>query len=269
MAPRTALVADIGGTNARFAIADLHTFALARFAAFPCARFPSPAAAIAAYLATIAERPPRAALAVAGPVVGDRVHLTNLAWTLTRDEIRTVSGADDVLLLNDFEALARALPLLTDGDLRQVGGQTPVPHAAKAVLGPGTGLGVAGLVRSVAGWIPVSGEGGHVAFPAQTADELAILDRLRRETSFASTERLVSGPGLAALHAILAGRTEPPLPAPEVTARALARTDPAASAALDLFVRWLGYFEGDVALMYGARGGVYLGGGIAPRIADP
>jgi glucokinase len=267
MAPRTALVADIGGTNARFAIADLDTLTLTHFAAFPCARFSSPAAVIAAYLATTAERPPLAAIAVAGPVAGDSVHLTNLAWDIAREGIRTATGAEDVLLLNDFEALARSLPLLTDRDLRQVGGEAPVPHATKAVLGPGTGLGVAGLVWSAAGWVPVAGEGGHVTFPAETAEELAILDRVRGGPSSVSMERLLSGSGLGRLHAILSDRAEPPLPASEVTARALAGTDPAARKALDLFVAWLGRFAGDLALVYGAQGGVYLGGGIAPRIA--
>jgi len=196
------------------------------------------------------------------------VHLTNLAWTITHEDIRAATGAKDVLLLNDFEALARSLPLLADHDLRQVGGQAPVRHATKAVLGPGTGLGVAGLAWSSAGWMPVAGEGGHVTFSAQTSEELAILERLRSGTSFVSTERLLSGPGLGMLHAILSDRAEPPLPAPAVTARALAGTDPAARKALDLFVAWLGRFAGDLALVYGARGGVCLGGGIAPGIAD-
>ena len=141
-----------------------------------------------------------------------------------------------------------------------------MPHATKAVLGPGTGLGVAGLVWSAAGWVPVAGEGGHVTFPAETTEEPAILDRVRSGTSSVSMERLLSGSGLGRLHAILSDRAEPPFPAPEVT-RALAGTDPAARKALDLFVAWLGRFAGDLALVYGAQGGVYLGGGIAPRIA--
>jgi glucokinase len=265
MSVRTALVADIGGTNARFAIANLDALALTDVGAFPCARFASPAAAIGTYLATSTERPPRAAFAVAGPVAGDRVQLTNLSWTLTCEDIRMATGAEDVLLLNDFEALARSLPFLNAADLHGIGGQAPVPHATKAVLGPGTGLGVAGLVWSAAGWVPVAGEGGHVTFPAETAEELAILDRVRSGTSSVSMERLLSGPGLGILHAILSDRAEPPLPAPEVTARA--GTDPAARKALDLFVAWLGRFAGDLALVYGAQGGVYLGGGIAPRIA--
>jgi glucokinase len=260
-----ALVADIGGTNARFALADPATGRLARVESAPCARFSGPEAALEAYLAALPQRPARAAIAVAGPVVGGAARLTNLGWRIGPETLRA-AGVPDARILNDFEALARALPDLGEGDLQRIGGGAPVPAAAKAALGPGTGLGIAALLPDEAGWRPVASEGGHATFPARAAGEVALLDRLFPDARV-SAERILSGPGLAAVYGALAGGSVAPATAPEVVARARAG-EAAAAEALDRFVVWLGRFAGDVALMFAARGGVYLGGGIAPRIAD-
>ena len=173
-------------------------------------------------------------------------------------------------MLNDFEALALSLPHLARAELHQIGGAAAEDHATKIVLGPGTGLGVAGLVWSGERWIAVPGEGGHTSLGAHDERELALLERLRKGRSHLSTERALSGPGLANLYqAIAASHGESPaeLQPNDVLVRALSGEDGIAVEALDVFITWLGRFAGDAALLFGARGGVYLGGGIAPKIA--
>jgi glucokinase len=269
--PQTALVADIGGTNARLAIADLATLKISGAASFRCAEFPSLEAVVATFLRGVPERPTAAAFAVAAPVVGDRVRLTNSPWSFAHDELRTAIGVETLILLNDFEALAHVLPHLRPADLHRIGGGEPVERAAKVVLGPGTGLGVASLAWSPAGWQALPGEGGHVAFAVEDATEFAMLERLLTGRERLSVERVVSGPGLTDVYRALAelqGRSAPPLPAAEVVKRAQAGDDPVAREALDRFATWLGRFAGDAALFMGARGGVYIGGGIAPRMLD-
>ena len=264
-----ALVADVGGTNARFGIADLDTLEVGRFEVFLGQDHPTLAGAAAAYLDGLDVRPRFGAFAVAAPVTDDTIRFTNSPWTFRLTELRQALGFDELLLLNDFEALALGLPHLGPSDLHRIGGGAPRERAAKAVLGPGTGLGVAGLAWSPAGWVALPGEGGHSTLAVETEREFAILQSLRAGKERVSTERALSGPGLADLYRILAGlRGEKPesLEPAEVVSRALARSDAAAEAALDHFVTWAGRFAGDVALLYGARGGVYLGGGIPPRI---
>ena len=264
-------MADIGGTNARLAIADLDTLRLAGAASFRGAEFPSLHAVASAYLSGIAGRPRVAAVAVAAPVVGEKVRLTNSPWSFEREELRAALGVERLLVLNDFEALAHVLPHLEPRDLHQIGGGAPVERAAKAVLGPGTGLGVAGLAWSPAGWQAMPSEGGHVAFAVEDAREFAMLERLLTGRERLSVERVVSGPGLADVYRVLAelaGRQAEPLQAPEVVGRAHGGSDPIAREALERFATWLGRFAGDAALFFGARGGVYLGGGIAPRMVD-
>jgi glucokinase len=266
-----ALVADIGGTNARFAVADLRTLKLARSVSFRCLEFPSLQAAAAAYLAELAERPRLAAFAVAAPVFAGSVQFTNSSWSFGLEQLRTALGLHKQLVLNDFEALAQALPHLEASELHQIGGGMPAEGAPKVVLGPGTGLGVAGLVRSADGWLPVASEGGHVGFAVEDAREFAILERLRSGRERLSVERVLSGPGLADLYRVLSqlqGRSAPPLQAADVVKRGLAAEDAVAQETLEQFATWLGRFAGDAALVFAARGGVYLGGGIAPRIVE-
>ena len=264
-----ALVADIGGTNARFGLADLDTLEIGCIEVFLGRDHPTLAGAAAAYLDARDVRPRTGAFAVAAPVTGDSVRFTNSPWVFTLLELRHALGLDELLLLNDFEALALGLPHLGPSDLHQIGGGAPPERATKAVLGPGTGLGVAGLAWSPAGWVALPGEGGHTTLAVESEREFAILQRLREGRERVSAERVLSGPGLADLYRILAGlRGQAPesLEPAEVVTRALARSDAAAEEALDHFVTWAGRFAGDVALLYGARGGVYLGGGIPPRI---
>jgi glucokinase len=266
---RLALVGDIGGTNARFAIADVDVLTVSHFAVFPCASFPSLPAIIRAYLDRIPHRPAMASLAIAGPITGDVVQLTNLSWSVTRGELQAATGAGTLRLLNDFEALALSLPHLTARDLHKIGGEEPADRATKAVLGPGTGLGVAGLLATPSGWKSIASEGGHASFAVHNAEELTLIELIRRSSGHASAERLISGPGLVTVYQLLSEIRATPgakRSAPEVVRAALAKADPVAEEALRLFVSWLGRFAGDVGLMFGARGGVYIGGGIAPKM---
>jgi glucokinase len=270
-ARRRALVADIGGTNARLAIADLDTLELANAVSLRREGFPSLEAVVESYLQGVAERPSAAAFAVAAPVVGETIKLTNSPWSFRREALRTALGLDELLILNDFEALAHALPHLGPSDLKQIGGGAPVERAPKVVLGPGTGLGVAGLVWSPSGWVAMASEGGHASLAIKDAREFAMLERLTRERERLSVEGVVSGPGLAQTYRVLAemaGQPVAPVEAPEVVQRALGGNDPHAQEAVERFAVWLGRFAGDAALFFGARGGVYIGGGIAPRMVD-
>lgn len=266
------LVADIGGTHARFALLDEHgnphrTHKLA------VADYAGPVEAIAAYLDMVGQfRLEYAALAVAAPVDGDPVHLTNGGWTFARERILARFELRKLLLLNDFTALALALPHLANDDLGQIGGGTPQPDAPKAVLGPGTGLGVSGLLPDHGRWLPLSGEGGHVSLAAADAREASILELARRElggvSQHVSAERLISGGGLSFLHRLVAavdGFAYKTLRGEEIVDRALAGDTPCHSV-VDTFCAMLGTLAGNLALTLGARGGVYIGGGIVPRL---
>jgi glucokinase len=263
------LVADIGGTNVRFALADLDTLALSHIRASLCRDHGSLHAALAAYLSELDFAPEHAVLAVAAPVDAgkDDISLTNSPWRFAKDELCRSSRFKELHLVNDFEALALSLPTLGPSDLFQVGGTAPADFATKVVLGPGTGLGVAGLVWSGERWIAVPGEGGHMSLGAGDERELALFARLPKSERYPSCERAISGPGLLSVYRALAAHHHVAVPeTADVVRRALEGGDAVADETMRLFVSWLGRFAGDVALSFGARGGVYVGGGIAPKI---
>ncbi|MFD9945002.1 glucokinase [Nonomuraea sp. NPDC059023] len=261
------LVADVGGTNARFGLVTAPGEAPSHVAVLAGADHASLPDAVAAYLADHAGgvRPGAACVAVAGPIGGDSYQLTNLPWS---GSVRDL-GVPYAVLLNDFEALAVSLPHLGADDLADLGG--PVPgDGIKAVLGPGTGLGVAGLVPADHGWIPVPGEGGHVSVPVHDEREQEIVAALRAQgLRHVEAEHVLSGPGLARLYRALAlvngAAPEDGLSAAEIVARA---GDPLCAETVDVFCAMLGTFAGNVALTLGARGGVYIGGGVLPRIVE-
>jgi glucokinase, proteobacterial type len=261
------LVADIGGTNARFGLVRRAGGPPEAVAVLPGAEYDGLPDAVAAYLELYGGgvRPGAACLAIAGPVDGDRYRLTNAGW---RGSIRDL-GLPESHLLNDFEALAFSLPFLAGDDLRPLGGPPPAARKVKAVLGPGTGLGVAGLVPAGDGWVPLPGEGGHVSAAAVTDLEMEVVRALRADgLGYVDAEHLISGPGLSRLHrglALVDGVPPEDLSAAEIVART---DDPRCVRTVEVFCGLLGAFAGNVALTLGARGGVYLGGGVLPRIAD-
>lgn len=272
------LVADIGGTNARFGVwfeNELHFEQVLK-----CSAFPNPAAAAAHYLeqfrAALALPSPRAAaFAVAGPLLDDRVALTNNGWDFSAAATRRALDLERLFFLNDFTALALAVPQLGAAERYQVGGAAPLAEAPVAVIGPGTGLGVSGLLRESGRWLALQGEGGHVTLPAVEPREMAVVTVLHRRYSHVSAERVLSGDGLELLYRTLAeidGVQVEPLAAGDITCRALAVPPAAADArcreTVSLFCGWLGNVAGNLALTLGARGGVYIGGGIVPRLGE-
>ncbi|WP_240809783.1 glucokinase [Actinomadura sp. WMMA1423] len=263
------LVADVGGTNARFALVDGPNGVPSEVRSLPTREYPGLAEAAAAYLGMVGARPAAACLAVAGPVTDGTFHLTNAGWPKgTPEAVRDHLGLAHLEVLNDFEALALALPRLGDDDLVSVGAGRADPGAPLAVVGPGTGLGVAGLVATPSGWVPLPGEGGQVDIPAATDREVEVARLLRAETGAATAEFLLSGAGLARIRRYLAMLDGGP--ARDLTPRQVCEDlgDPLSREAVEMFCALLGSLAGNVALTLGARGGVYLGGGILPRIVD-
>jgi len=269
----TGLIADIGGTNARFGLAEadgsVHDVTI-----LAGADHDSFAAAAATYLRGAATDGPalHAAFCVASPVTGDRIELTNSPWSFSVEETRSALGLETLEVINDFTAVALSVPRLTATDLVAVGGGNPVRGAARAVLGPGTGLGVSGMIPARGGWAPLETEGGHVTMPATTGREAEVLAALRKRFDHVSAERVLSGPGLVNLYRAIAEvdgvaadeRLEPA----DVAARGIDDIDPLCNAALHMAAEMLGTVAADLALTLGARGGVYIAGGIVPRYVD-
>ena len=266
-APYPRLVADIGGSGARFGwVADARADVddvVAEDASV------APEAALARYLERRAGAPPRAvAIGVAAPVVGDCVRMTNRGWTFSIRALQKRLAVDRLLVLNDFAALAHGLPRLAPGELAQIGGGRAAAAAPLALLGPGTGLGVSGLVPAPVGAVVVAGEGGHVSLAPASAREDGVVQVLRSRFGHVSAERVLSGDGLVNLHDAL--RVLDGLPARARTAAQITGAEGAGDAtcteAVALFFAFLGAVAGDLALTLGARGGVFIGGGIVPRL---
>jgi glucokinase len=263
---------DVGGTNARFAWQAQAGAALTSVVSHRCEQDASLLASIQRYRHSHGlPTPASAAIGMANPITGDAVQMTNHHWSFSIARLQQELGVQRLAFINDFTALALSLPTLRSADLHRLGGGEAVPQAAQALLGPGTGLGVSGLLPGPGGLdVPLSGEGGHVTLSAASAQEASVIDWLRERYGHASAERALSGPGLVNLYqaaAALGGQATEPLSASEVVDRA--RTPgrcEASRTALDLFCSLLGTVAGNLALTLGARGGVYVGGGIAPRL---
>ncbi|GGB57649.1 glucokinase [Roseibium aquae] len=263
------LVADVGGTNARFAIVqDSNDTALAPVITATGDHADICAAIRATVLASGAPQPRSAILAVAGPVTGDRIPLTNAAWVIEPNVLIKQLGLDHVVVLNDFEAQALALPSLKGGAVEQIGGGVMRKNATKFVLGPGTGLGAAALVYAAGKWIPLPGEGGHVEIGAVSDEDQTIWPHIERVGGRIGAEQILSGTGLPRLaRAVAASMGLQPhhATAADVTWAASTK-DPVATKTLEVFARGLGRVAGDFAMTVLARGGVYLTGGVTPRI---
>lgn len=270
------LLADVGGTNVRFAL-ETAPMRIGPVTALQVADYPSLEDAMRYYLkglAGAAVAPPRhAAIGLANPVTGDHVKLTNHNWAFSIEDMRRSLGLDTLVAINDFTSLALALPYLPDAGLVQVRAGTAMPSAPRALIGPGTGLGVSGLVPAPGGGaVALAGEGGHIEVMPVTDDEWVAWRAAHKSLGRVSAERLLSGMGLSQIHAALAAETGTLLLAPlspaQVTTGAVERGDPLCQRAFGVFCGLLGSVAADVALVLGARGGVYIGGGIVPRFVD-
>ena len=267
------LVGDVGGTNARLALVDGEGH-IRHPKTYAAADYGSLTEVIAVYLETTTgrKRPPRAALAVAGPVVDGEIEFTNLDWRISEGELVGTFEFESARLLNDFAAQALAAPLLDADDLRRIGPELRGAQGAPiVVLGAGTGFGVAGLARSDRGDVPIACEGGHAAFAPNDDVEAEVLKILRRRYERVSIERVLSGQGIFDLYRALGeiGGIDAPLAdEKQVTAAGLGGGDALSLQTLDRFCAILGSVAGDIGLTYGARGGVYVSGGIAPKLID-
>lgn len=280
--PELVLVADIGGTNARFALADIDCGKRPQLhdeQKFSADRFASLQQAARHYLADVTGRAriSRAAIAVACPVIGDEIRLTNRAWSFSRRELQSALALDELLVVNDFGAAARSIPALRDDEkLVLHRGLHSGPRAPISVIGPGTGMGVALITQFEAeDWHVIETEGGHVSYAPQGSEERMIHDWLSARHGRVSVERVLSGNGLGRLHAALSGLDSSKAKTPReallepatIVERALAGEDVVARRALARFCSILGSFAGDCALIHGART-VAIAGGIAPRIGS-
>ena len=269
--PYPVLIGDIGGTNARFTVIAGASAAARRLPTVHTCHYPSIDDAIQAEVIDGASVNPKSAvLALAGPIAGDRVQLTNCPWVVEPKKSVARFGLAEMILLNDFEAQALALPDLGPGDLDPIGGGVSRPDAVRVVLGPGTGLGVGALVRAGDAWVPVPGEGPHIDLGPVTERDMAIWPNIERVLGRISAEAILSGRGILRLYRAIC-RTDGIAPRlatqEEVTAAGLAASDAQAGETLTLFATYLGRVAGDLALIFMAYGGVFLGGGISAKIA--
>lgn len=267
------LLADIGGTNARFAL-ERGPGWIDAADTLACADYPRFQDAARAYLARhagSAHRVRHAVIAIANPVEGDHVKMTNHCWEFSLQAARAELGLDTLLAVNDFAALAMALPQLAASELVQVGGGAPALDGVIGLVGAGTGLGVAALLPTHGRWTVLQSEGGHVAFSPGDRCEQDILAYCWQRWEHVSAERLVSGPGLALIHEALgarAGIQAAPLEPAVIVERALAGSDPLCVDTLDTFCAMLGTVAANLAVTLCARGGIYIGGGVVPRLGE-
>lgn len=267
---RFAIVADIGGTNARFSRVDLNTLVLDKVVVYPCADFATLSLALQYYreqqgLTDIQH----VAVAIACPVTGDLVKMTNFHWEFSISQIKAELALQEFVVLNDFTAVAMSLPAISADELVKTGPGERDLTKPMAVLGAGTGLGVAHLIPTAHGYIPLPGEGGHTDWTAQNEQEWFIQRYLAAHFGHVSPERLLSGPGLESLYLALAAYQQLDVTAKsaaEIGQQALDGSCSLSQAAVAQFFASLGSLAGDLALTLSTFGGVYVAGGITPRL---
>jgi glucokinase len=267
----TKLIADIGGTNARFALVSGDS--ISHVSVLSCADYKSPAEAANDYLKRIDAKPESGAFAVATALDGtDSVSMTNHVWAFSINETRQDIGLGRLRVVNDFEALAHAVPHLSPKDYYQLGPAAPQKGMPIGIIGPGTGLGVAEIVFSEGRPVIVPTEGGHVTMPAATEREFRLFEWLiKHKYHHVSAERVISGKGLVNLYHAIGGLDGIDLPErtpAEITQAGLDRSCIACAETLDLFCHFLGVVAGNLALSYGAMGGIFIAGGIVPKLGD-
>jgi len=262
---RQALVGVFGGTYITLAISDIDDLTVSNFALLNTADFDEPMQALERYLKTVPRCPDRVALAFAGDVSGDVAEFEHRNWRVTRNDIRAATRATHVLMINDVEAAALMVPNLSRYDLVELREGRAVPYGNKALVTCGSGMGITGLVHAAGDWRAVSGKGNLSSFLLAPSDPAEL-----RETYFAqapSYDEVFSGRGLAALYGMLGGKDKNGAPgARQISAAGLSGEDPVAARAVQIMATWLGRVSGDAALMYGARGGLYLAGGLPANI---
>lgn len=276
MRKQVLLVGDIGGTNARFALANPGGAGFSADTTLRCRDYASADLAIRHYLEFIGSATPTAiCLAVAGPIVDQRVRFTNNHWSIGIDDLRDAFGTRLVALCNDFEAIAYSIPSLQPADCQPIGlpepGALPETDFTVGVIGPGTGLGAAGLCRRGNAIFPIVGEGGHVGFAPESRVQIDVFAALRERFDRVSDERLVSGPGLENIYWALSrihGEKSASLSAAEICQNAADASGGRAAEALQLFFEILGQVAGNLALTLGASSGIYIAGGIARRYPE-
>jgi len=268
-----ALVADIGGTNARFALLHPGEARPRDELTLAVDDYPTIEGAIHSYLDQCGAdlRPRQACLAIACPVTRAPITMTNNGWSFSKRELQRTLTLERLAVINDYAAQAYAIPHLLDDERVKVGGGEGLPGQPLAMLGPGTGLGVGGLVNPGADPVAVVTEGGHVDFAPANELEIDILRYLWRQYPHVSVERLLSGMGLTNLHQALAAirsQVAAPLSPAQISQGALQAQDPLCREVLSCFCAMLGSVAGDTALTLGAQGGVYITGGIIPRMLE-
>src|SRR3954471_13332640 len=272
----TWLVGDIGGTNARFGLIAPGG-ALLRMNTYASDDFTTIDDAIRTFLDTTGDlpRPLLGALSIAAAITGDQIRMTNHPWNFSVTGLRDRLGFERLVAINDFTAVAMAVPLLAEADRMPVGGGAPHPGCAIGVIGPGSGLGASGLVpmgpETSPEWVALSGEGGHATMAPATQRESAILDLMRGRFDHVSAERCLSGPGLVNLYnglAALDGVPAAPYTPAQITDPEIGAQDRLCHEATEMFCAMLGTVSGNLALTLGAQGGVYIAGGIVPRLGS-
>jgi glucokinase len=265
------LLADIGATQARFTL-ETAPGVFESVAVFSCDDYAGINPLVHAYLDRHADtRVLHAAFAIANPIDGDQVRMTNRDWSFSIEAVRREFGLSTLLMVNGFTALAMSLPALKAGDVMQVGGGTPAQQAVLGVLGPGTGLGVSGMIPTADGFVTLGSEGGHVNFAPSDDREFAILQYAWNEWKHVSTERLISGPGMELIYKALAlrnGAQAPSRTSRQIMRAALEERDALCTETLECFCAMLGTFAANVAVTLGAVGGIYIGGGIVPQMGE-
>ncbi|MCE0801826.1 glucokinase [Buttiauxella sp. S04-F03] len=266
-----ALVGDVGGTNARLALCNVENGDITQAKTYSGLDFPSLEAVVVHYLKEHSVSVTDGCIAIACPITGDWVAMTNHTWAFSTAEMKKNLGFEHLEIINDFTAVSMAIPMIKDEHLIKFGGGEPIEGKPVAVYGAGTGLGVAHLVHVDKRWISLPGEGGHVDFAPNSEEEGIILEELRTEIGHVSAERVLSGPGLVNLYRAIVksdGREPQGYKPKDITERALEDSCTDCRRALSLFCVILGRFGGNLALTLGTFGGVYIAGGIVPRFLE-
>lgn len=270
-ATKSVLIADIGGTNARFGIVD--SKGVRDVVYLQCSDYVSITDAANAYIKSVSAKPNYGVFSIAGPVEGDAINFTNIPWSFRISQVKEDLNLEILDVINDFAAVAYAIPDIDSAIVKKIAGDEPRAGRPIAVLGPGTGLGVASLIWAGDRYVAVPGEGGHVTMPAVTPREFAIFEQLRVKYHHISAERVCSGKGLENLYnaiRVMDGKTydTPDLVAAEISQRGIEKSCAICEEALDLMFAFLGRIAGNLALTLNAKGGVYIAGGIPAKLGN-